>query len=74
MLLLQPEVILKKLEHLPESRKREVLDFIEFLILKTTKSKKKDVDFSEYLGIYSGKDVDLEQEIQDMRLEWERNI
>lgn len=74
MLLLQPEIILEKLKDLPENKKREVLDFIDFLILKMHKNKKKDVDFSEYLGIYSDKEINVEKEATEMRAEWKRDI
>ncbi|MCC6410815.1 MAG: DUF2281 domain-containing protein [Saprospiraceae bacterium] len=69
------QVILRQLQQLPNSLKKEVLDFIGYLLSKYQKQPKAPKhSFSKYRGsLKSGLSrQDIDMQIKKMRDEWER--
>jgi hypothetical protein len=69
--MLKDQVIKNKLEELPEDLKKEVLDYIEFLLQKYgTEAKKKKFQFDWEGGLSELKEKYTSVELQHKALEW----
>ncbi|MGQ9626696.1 MAG: DUF2281 domain-containing protein [Anaerolineae bacterium] len=68
---MQEQIIIDKLEKLPENLKREVLDYIEFLLQKyRKKTRKKKFKFDWEGGLSELKEKYTSVELQHKAMEW----
>jgi hypothetical protein len=68
---MQSETLIRKIESLPPEAIAEVEDFVDFIRLKTqkTKSRKLKEEIAEYAGKHAGSDVDLDEELETAAIE-----
>lgn len=66
--------MVEKIKKLPDERRREVRDFIDFLLLKISGKRKKKVDYRAFRSLYDGRSLDLDAECRSLRNEWNRAV